>query len=135
MIKEKDIFQFLSYFLLEISCDGPEWDAKVLRRESELNWERVPVTTSLQLWRWREEERVMRRQPQAWALAREGLKAHSRVGTRMLGSIRRRVVASVRPAEHGPWERESQREGLAQSQPSDLRRAVLWDRGCRQQFS
>lgn len=78
---------------------------------------------------------MMRRQPQAWALAREGLKARSWVGTRMLGSIRRRVAASMRPAEHGPWERESQREGLAWPQASDLRRAVLWDRGCRQQLS
>lgn len=83
-----------------MGCQGSE------NRVSELHCEGVPgMAKPLQLWRWRAVGRVMRQQPQAWGFAREDLKAHWRVGTPELGSAPKRVVASRRPAEHGPREK------------------------------
>lgn len=79
-------------------------------------------------------ERVMRWQPQAWGFARGGLRAHRGLAPlcwavhsdepRLLGDQQNMVLG-----------RENGREGLAWPQPSDLRRAVLWNRGCRRQLS
>lgn len=74
---------------------------------------------------------MMRRQPQAWAFAREGLKAPSRVGIpcRAAHSDKSWLLGEEPNMVLGRG--ENQREGLAQPQPSDLRRSVLWTRGCR----
>ena len=69
---------------------------------------------------------MMRQQPQAWGLARGGLRVHLWTGPPSAGQH-----TATSPQEPGPWEGRKPGHGLAQAQPSDLRGAVLWNRGCR----